>query len=410
MHLQVIEPYLGGHHSNYIEALLPAFERFLNEGLLSRVTVTITPAHFQHLQRADLDLSLVAPSVRFDATFPEISPAPNLGDRVRLFRAMNQAVKDKQPNHLIVPSADYDVMVQAVLGGFLTFGQKTNVKATGIIHYGMPTKLARGYKELIKQFVYEAAWKLSRWHTLMLVNPLMYEDVKRSDIFNKKINVLPDPVPPPVEVTVDEARAYFNLPSNCTLLGAVGVMDARKAVPQLLASFKRTLSKNHTAKLVLLGELTSTYKALLDQEYQSLIDAGSVIIINRYLTQHEVKLAYVAMDVISILQYRRANLSANLLKAMMHDKPILADDFGYTGMMLKRFNLGYLCAVDNLASIEVAMLRAIREVKDYKPASQTVRLKAFHSTENFANTLLQEVVGDKINLPVKSWEWVCEGV
>ncbi len=46
MHLQVIEPYLGGHHSNYLEALMPAFDDCLRSGILTRVTITITPEHY----------------------------------------------------------------------------------------------------------------------------------------------------------------------------------------------------------------------------------------------------------------------------------------------------------------------------------------------------------------------------
>lgn len=408
MHLQIIEPYLGGHHSNYLEALIPTLDRCLGEGLLARVTITITPEHYQHLQTAVLATDTLESDVTFDATFPSISPAPNLRDRLNLFRAMNRAVKVARPDHLIVPSADYDVMVQAVLNQFVSFGQQSRIKATGIIHYGMPLSLSASLKESLKQRIYQTAWRFSRWNTLMMVNPLMYEGLKDKASYKKSLQVLPDPVPPVIDISVSDARQYFALPDDAMLFGAVGMMDERKALPELLEAFSSMLSQNKTAKLVLLGQLAGAYDALIKERYQHLLDAGDLIVVNRYLSQHEIQQAYAAMDILLILQYRRANLSANLLKAMMYDKPIIADAFGYTGMMLSRFKLGYKCSVGEPESIKAAMITAAETADEYVPSAQTKRLKAFHAPENFANMLMQDVIGEELSPPVKTWDWVCE--
>ncbi len=410
MHLQIIEPYLGGHHSNYLEALIPALDRCLDAGLLSRVTITITPEHYQHLQTAVLESGALETGVTFDATFPSISPAPTLRDRVNLFRALNRAVLVSKPDHLIVPSADYDVMIQALLNQFVSFGQHTKIKATGIIHYGMPLSLSASLKELLKQRIYQVAWRFSHWNTLMMVNPLMYESLKDKGSYKKSLQVLPDPVPEAIEISVSDARQYFALPDDVVLFGAVGMMDERKAIPELLEAFSSLHAHNKKAKLALLGQLASAYDSLIKAQYQHLVDAGDLIVVNRYLSQHEIQLAYAAMDVLLILQYRRANLSANLLKAMMYDKPIIADAFGYTGMMLSRFKLGYKCSVGEPQSIKAAMQSSAQATAEYVPSVQTKRLKAFHAPENFANILLRDVLGEKVSLPVKTWEWVCEQV
>lgn len=408
MHLQIIEPYLGGHHTNYLEALLPALNRCLDARLLTRVTITITPEHYQHLKKTVLDSSGdVIKHVAFDATFPSISPAPNFSDRIDLFRAMNRTVKLMEPDHLIVPSADYDVMVQALLSPFVGFGQNSKIKATGIIHYGMPLSLSANFKETLKQYIYQAAWRYSRWNTLMMVNPLMYESLRAKSGYKKNLQVLPDPVPAAVDVRVSDARQHFGLPNDAVLFGAVGVMDERKAIPEMLEAFSTLLHRTKTAKLVLLGQLADSYGALIKEQYQHLVDAGDLIIVNRYLTQHEIQLAYAAMDIVFVLQYRRANLSANLLKAMMYDKPIIADDFGYTGMMLSRFKLGHGCSVGDIQSIASAMKFTYEALVDYEPQEQTKRLKAFHAPENFANTLLREVIGENASLPIKTWDWAC---
>ncbi len=354
-----------------------------------------------------MDLGDLASRVTFDATFPSISPAPDLRDRVHLFKAMNRAVDTVQPDRLIVPSADYDIMVQAMMSPLAKFGKKTKVKATGIIHYGMPLLLSDNFKESVKQRIYQTAWRFSRWNTLMMVNPLMYEGISDKASYGKHLQVLPDPVPPALEISASQAREYYGLPNEAVLLGAVGMMDNRKAIPELLAAFSQIGSEAKGVKLVLLGQLAQTYEELIESQYEHLVEAGDLIVVNRYLSQHEVQLAYAAMDVLLVLQYRRANLSANLLKAMMYDKPIIADDFGYTGMMLSRFKLGRACTVADSQSIQAAMLSAINAKDSYVPTKQTVRLKAFHSPQNFTHTLLNDVIGDAADFPVKTWEWVC---
>lgn len=244
----------------------------------------------------------------------------------------------------------------------------------------------------------------------MMVNPLMFESIVAKDSYHKQLRVLPDPVPPALKVDVDKARAYFGLPEDAVLLGAVGMMDSRKAIPEVLDAFSSIRARIKGVKLVLLGQLEQAYEALINSQYAQLVADGDLIVVNRYLSQYEVQLAYAAIDVLLVMQYRRANLSANFLKAMMYDKPIIADDFGYTGMMLSRFKLGYACTVADSQSIQTAMLSAVDAKDSYVPTVQTARLKAFHSPENFTNTLLNDVFDDDAKFPVKTWEWVCGDV
>lgn len=411
MHLQIIEPYHGGHHTNYLEALIPALVNALHAGNLQRVTITITSEHYAYLKKeailalAKHDALIIAP------VFPSFSPAPTIADRYRLFEAINDSVSTVKPQHVILPTADYDVMVKMVMRFKLKFGLGTKIKATAIFHYGMPLSLTNGIKEWLKQVVYEYAWKFCRWNTLMLVNPLVYESlVNKSSKMKGDINVLPDPVPAKTERTKADAREYFDLPKKSQLIGYVGMVDARKALPEALAAFESIALQSQAIKMVVIGRLSSQYSKFVTERYQHLIDSGLLIVLDRHLTQHEVQLAYAAIDVSLVLQYRRANLSANLLKAMMNDRPIVADGFGYTGMMIKRFQLGFTCSISDSESISAAMLSAINFSAQCDENPKTTRLKAFHAPENFANMLLRDVVEADVSLPVKTWEWVCEGL
>lgn len=410
MKIQLIEAYYGGHHSNYIEALLPTFRAKLADGSLSQVVITITKMHFAHLQKQGISgLYKDVKGLIFDASFPEFSPAPSLKDRYQLYVAMNLAVNRVAPDALIAPSADYDVMMNALFKFKAKFGINTPVRASGIFHYGFAGEGNLSLVEKIKQFIYEAGWRHSNWQRLLMVNPLVYEAMQRkNNQFAKKLQLLPDPVPLRKNISKQAARAKLGLPKVGQLIGFVGMIDERKALPQVLEAFADQVI--HTkCQLVLAGQLAPHYNDLLHSEYKSLVDTKRIILFDRYLSQDEVQLAYAAIDVVTLLQYRRVNLSANLLKAMNYDKPLIADDFGYTGMMVKRFKLGNICRVDDVVSIKGAITKSLDTFESYKPTAQTERLKAFHHTENFANTVLTSLGVAVPKDVLKSWQWVCEG-
>ncbi len=409
MKLLIIEAYHGGHHTNYIEALLPSCLQALAKGIFTKVVIAITQTHFNQLKRLSVDVEKLANSgVTFDISFPNISPAPSLRDRLALFKAMNNAVQAHAPDYLLATSADYDVMVNAVLNRFAHYGAHTNVKAAGIFHYGLPKDLAQTKKEKLKQTIYETAWHKSSWQHVMMVNPVVYESLQTDNsTLKERLVLLPDPAPKQVAIDQQTARQQLGLPEAGFLLGFVGMMDARKAVPQVLIAFD-SISHRSNTYLVLAGQLALEYQQLIKNHFKHLLDSGKLILINRYLSQDEVEIAYQAIDVVTLLQYKRANLSANLIKAMIHDKPIIADDYGYTGMMMRRFKLGYACEVDDLDSIQVAMQRAIHEARDYTPINATKRLKTFHEAENFGGMIVYTLTGQKITESLQDWDWVCE--
>jgi hypothetical protein len=107
----------------------------------------------------------------------------------------------------------------------------------------------------------------------------------------------------------------------------------------------------------------------------------------------------------TLLQYRRMNLSANLLKAVAYGKPVVVDAAGYTGIISQRFALGEVCDVLSLQSTSDAIQRAIARAPRYVPTPQAKRLSAFHHPDNYANSIMQELLPNQ-SFDVKTWDWV----
>ena len=286
-------------------------------------------------------------------------------------------------------------------------------RRVGIFHYGYPWEENLTLKEKVKQAIYETSWRGSNWEKLLFVNPVVYESMaKKHAALSSRIALLPDPVPPKLEIDSLEARQRLGIPLDGVYIGFVGMMDQRKAIPELLAAFVNA-NAFKSSRLLLAGLLAEEYFQLINEKYSSLIKNQSIILINRHLTNEEIQFGYQAIDVHALLQYRRMNLSANLLKAATYHKPVIVDDCGYTGMMAKRFNLGITCDVNNLDSVSEAIKKSIQIAPSFKSSAQTNRLIAFHHPDNYANTIMNESIGNKNhaqNFEVKTWDWVCEGV
>lgn len=410
MKIQLIEAFHGGHHTNYIVSLMPAFSEALSTNRIQSVCITITAVHYDLLIKLGL-LQDVHQRITFSPTFPLVSPSPDLMERKQIFDAIISAVATEQPDAMIVPSADYDVMINALFKRRANFGEGKPVRAVGVLHYGYPTNVPLSLTENVKQFVYETSWEHDNWNQYLIVNPIIYEAlVEKNSPLISKITLLPDPVPTQLPITKHSARQKLGIPEEGIYLGYIGMIDARKSLPEVLKAFQDGLLYKES-RLLLAGQLANEYAQLIHAHYQGLVDSQRIIMINRMLTDEEVQWGYAALDVVTLLQYRRMNLSANLLKAVAYDKPIVADDCGYTGMMVKRFKLGYLCDVEDQESVNNVLRAALKDYQRYSPSPLTDRLKRFHHPNNYANTVMQALLQDNAGgQNLVDWDWVNEGI
>jgi glycosyltransferase involved in cell wall biosynthesis len=201
----------------------------------------------------------------------------------------------------------------------------------------------------------------------------------------------------------------LNLPTEGRYVGFIGVMDTRKAIPELLTAWQAAQSDANDY-LLLAGRLDPGYRQLIAAEFSELLQQGRIILLDQHLTAEQLIAGYSALDAVAVVQYRRANLSANLLKAIAAGRPAIVDRYGYTGMVVERFQAGYACDVTNVADLTAALKMALAESPSYTLSPQAERLIQFHHPSNFAHTVLQGLTGllpADYSSEIKTWEWVC---
>lgn len=424
MRVQIFEQFKGGHHTNYIQHLLPSIVKLANEKLIDEIVVTITQEHYES-QPFQQQLATYSEQVHFDPSLPEVSFRLGLDPRLiikqpteftsalkrraQIASNLVNSVRRIKPDFLISTTADTQSSIASAIKTF--FGMQILPKDTdsvGIMHFGY-SGTAFNVIDKIKDFGYRSTWTYSPWSNLLVVNPLIYEWIlNKGGTLAKRISLVPTPIPLSTSFNKETARSLLEIPSEGRYVGFSGTMDHRVAIPELVAAF-RDAPLALTDRLLLAGRLLPRYKKLLEDEFAELIKCGRLILIDRYLSPDELIAGYCALDVVSIPYYNQPNLSENLLKAIATGRPVIANDFGYTKMIVQRFDVGWLCNVVNHESLVATVKRGLEECENYRVNEKTARLLQFHHPENYAATVLmnlQNLVNPGCTTPVNTWEWV----
>jgi glycosyltransferase involved in cell wall biosynthesis len=409
LRLQIVEPMAGGHHTNYVAALIPAVTTMLGTGALHSAVLTLTAPHRQMLARQDL-LPSGVPGLEIDATLGETPVAPAFRDRQALLDTTDAAIERAGADAVLWTTADYDIVHNAARR--LTRGLPSRARhRVGAIHCGSPSSGTRSFQEHVKRVIYETAWRGCDLSRLLFVNPLIYEDLRarRSSLMDRAV-LLPDPVPP-IDRDRILARRALGLPEDGRYIAFVGAMDHRKAIPELCDAFAASSFPVPT-RLLLAGGMRRDYRRGIELRHGALLDSGRIVHIDRRLTDAEIGHGFAAADVNAVLQYPRSNLSANVLKAIASNRPAVVDDYGHGGMVVKRFGAGIACDVRVPSTISRALQDAVALCAGYEMTAAARRLVAFHDPANFARTALAAACGTERAACLGSaltWDWVCEG-
>lgn len=384
------------HHTNYLLALVPAIRRLTEAGLVGSTVFTVTELHVRLLHDLGQDEAL-RDLVACDPSLPMTSSATTMAQRRSLHDAVRTAVDIHKPDALLCTTADVDMLPNA-WNRFVPSFRHWPRRSAGIVHFGYP-KGALSRTEDAKRLVYETAWKASRWRRLLFVNPLVYKDLlQRGHCAGGRYREIADPVPAPKRTGTEAARRALGLPEDGILIGCVGMMDQRRAIPEFLGAFfgARELF-DRSVRVVLAGRIDADHRRAIDERHAREIAAGALILIDRALSDDELLSGYAALDLHSMLMVRRFNLSANVLKCVAAGKLFVCDRVGHAAMVATQFDAGIACDVHDPASIAAALADGLaRLARGQRQGDASRRLIEYHAVDNFARVALAAALGDEV--------------
>jgi glycosyltransferase involved in cell wall biosynthesis len=238
----------------------------------------------------------------------------------------------------------------------------------------------------------------------------MYERFAASRV-GDTFGMVPDPVPETPVLDRSHARRQLGIPEEGRIVGFVGMMDHRKAIPELLRAF-RAAQIGGSDRLLLAGTLDPAYAALIESSYRDLIRENRLIVINRRLSDAELQQGLGALDVACLPYYEFPGLSSLMLKAVAAGRPVLVHDFGWMRAVARRFDVATRCNIYVQEEFAAAIAAALESAPRHRIDAATRALLDYHRPANFvghAVGTLRGLVGRHAPEP-PTWESVMDRV
>jgi hypothetical protein len=137
------------------------------------------------------------------------------------------------------------------------------------------------------------------------------------------------------------------------------------------------------------------------------------VLIDRFLSDEELLGGFGALDLVCATYRDFPGLASLMLKGLAAGRPLFAQDFGWSGALIKRFSLGTTVATYDIPSFAAGLRSALESSADYVETEAIRRLLSFHQPGNFIAGMterLRAMTGRPALQAIKTWEWVTDGL
>ena len=379
----IFEPLVGGHYTNYIEALCEFV--CASSALKGRRVIFVV----SNCMLEDKRIARFRNRLEFDVISPKYRFSPSFG--LRKFGAYSkflshlwvqyiEALERHQPDDVIIPTADH--LSQA---SFFSGGPRLRPRTTAILHQSRACAGdAKGY---IKRLAYESIWALSPWDKMLLVNPQAYCERVLLKKSSQRYGLSPHPVPLVDLIDRNEARSRLGLDVDVDHVGIVGSIGVRLDLKAIFESFKAAKFDNGTKLLLAGAPAHNAHREFIEEELRDPGLQKAVIFLDRYLSKDELHIYYRACNVVMPYYQDTSGLSANLLLAASSNVLALVADHGFGKWLVNRFPDIGASASSSPETMSQVLKELLRRSKAERfPSERIKNLLEYNSYQNFARS------------------------
>ncbi len=160
--------------------------------------------------------------------------------------------------------------------------------------------------------------------------------------------------------------------------------------------------------------MTPEYAKLVREDYADLVGNGTLVVLDRFLSEQELAQAFAALDVHCSVYDRFAGLSSLMLKSVAAGVPVVvADEPGWARATVRRFGVGHVADHRSVEAFARVLAQALDASGDAPPSEAVGRLLRFHSIANFTEGLVERAslaAGRPRPTAVLPWSWVLEAL
>jgi glycosyltransferase involved in cell wall biosynthesis len=389
MRLLFYEPDHTGHHFAYLARMLPGFVE-----LPIDVSIVTTRRALESVEYA----KLLAPFGDRLEMIPSAMPAPRkpVANARHRLRELADAIRAARPDHVAVCYADglWEQAYLAALVGRRPWPRELVVE--GWLYRGRFAEANdRRLKSRLRRPMFAGLLRRGLFRKLHLHHELLYDFAKPLSAGTPTEVVLaPDPIVIRPPMTPAEARRELGVPGDGTWIGVAGVIARYKGADLFLEAdrLRRERGSEPAVRALLAGPQQEDIRAMLRQSpYREWIEDGSIVSVDRYLTENEMYAAAAAVDLVVAPYPQHQNRSSIILWAAAAGRPCLGSDESCVGHVIRAERLGSTCHVQDPAVLAEAISAALATPWTADDVARVRAYAEFHRMENYQSISSQLV-------------------
>jgi glycosyltransferase involved in cell wall biosynthesis len=243
--------------------------------------------------------------------------------------------------------------------------------------YAYPSESLRDYvrSRITRYLVLRSPWRI-----IHLLDPWMYDALKGRRT-RTEFRIIPEPVEPMPELSRDDARRALKIPVDGRYVAMIGGLVPGKGLEGLLAAFSRARLAADD-RILLVGKMSEAIRQLISQNYESLVRAGRLVYIDRYVSDFELDCGFVAADLVAVTHERLIGSSGTLVRAAHARRMLVTTDYGWAGWATRTFELGITANVSDVDILSGALEAAFNSSSTYERSKRGDRFCEFHRLAN----------------------------
>ena len=390
--LLIYEPNPRGHRLQHVRLLLEAVAGLPVEAVVALGAGAGDTDEFAvHLAPALAPPALAGRDVRVDASVEIDASSPLAAARSGL-AALRAAVARHRPDRVYVPYADG----LAQVAGLARLAGRDPLRpargagrpvAEGLLMRGRFAYPPDGPLDRLKGRAWLAATAASPFDVMHHLDPLPHAEIaRRGGRLASRSRVIPEPVEPLDDPGRAEARRRLGLPEGGRWVGCVGRLDRRKGIDLLLAAFAEADRAGRVGpddRMLLMGRADPEVAALLAGPHRRLVEAGRVVVVDRYVSEAELEWGVCALDVVATFYPRHVGSSGVVVRAAAAGRATLGSDYGWIGYAVGRFGLGRTCRPGDAPAAAAALGDLLDASADFALPDAGRRFVGFHTAANY---------------------------
>jgi glycosyltransferase involved in cell wall biosynthesis len=403
-HLLIFEPDSRGHAAEWIEHLLRAVHRQRSVSQITlAVPVTLADEILGNGAEPWRSYTCVLPLRRTEIALCNSRFLPASG--FARWWVMRRGLKRTRADHGLFLGIDH---LTLPLGMGLGFGdrQVSGVLFRPSIHYkheaNRPPSLFERVRDLRKTLLYRLTLRNPAVRSLRSLDPYFPAYAAMRFPYSEKIQSVPDPAHPFVPNgetdDMDDAPQSERPPPGRVLFVIFGVLSERKGVLTLIEALRRLESRYTSAIAVYAaGEVDPGIRRRLQVMISELAEVRPELwwkLENRRLTTANIAALVHRADVVLAPYQRFVGSSGVLLWAAKVGKPVITQDYGLLGRLVREYGLGLATDTSDPSALAAAIAAAVRHgPQTLGDADGMTRFIASRTPESFAASILEGVHG-----------------